>query len=126
MNASDGGTMAKSIERRRRSPRELLGRVAEYTIAGMDSAWRPCDVIDVSLLGVGLDFVDAPPPAVAVGHQITLRLLSADGQANGVMFTGEIRNISAGRETLRVGAEFVDLDITERTAIERLLQRYFV
>ena len=119
--------MARSIDgRRRRSARDPSRRVAEYAIAGTGSAWLPCYVIDVSPLGVGLDFVDAPPPAVAIGRQITIRLLSQDGQPNGVVFTGEIRNISAGREILRVGAEFVDLDVRERSAIEQLLQRYFV
>ena len=77
-------------------------------------------------MGVGLDFLDAAPPAAAVGCQITLRLLNAEGQPNGIVFSGEIRDISAGQEMLRVGAEFVDLDVTERAALELLLQRHFV
>ena len=89
--------MSGSIEgRRRRSARDPSRRVAEYTIAGTDSTWRPCRLIDVSLMGVGLDFVDAAPPAAAVGCRITFRLLNAEGQPNGIVFYGEIRNIERG------------------------------
>jgi PilZ domain len=118
--------MPGSIERRRRrSARDLSPRSAEYTIAGTDGAWRPCYLIDVSLMGIGLDFIEAPPPAAAVGREITIRLLSANGRPTGVVLSGEIRNISAGQESLRVGAEFVRLDTTQRAALELLLQRHF-
>jgi len=83
-------------------------------------------VIDASLMGVGLDFVETPPPSAAVGSQITIRLLNPAGEPNGVEFLGEIRNISAGEEMLRVGVQFVDLDVTERAALEIFLQRHFL
>jgi hypothetical protein len=113
-------------ERPRRVTRDPSRRAAEYTIADTASVWRRCYFTDVSLTGVGVDFIETPPPSAAVGSRIIIRLLNSAGEPNGVEFPGEIRHISAGQQTLRAGVEFADLDVTERAAIEMLLQRHFV
>jgi hypothetical protein len=112
--------------RRRRSTRDPSTRPAEYTIAGSDHQWRSCQLVDASLMGIGVDFIETPPPSAAVGRTITLRLLNTAGAPIGIEFSGVIRNISPGRETLRVGLEFAELETQTRAALELLVQRHFV
>lgn len=70
--------------------------------------WRACEVIDISVLGLGVTF-HHPEPWELVGRRITVDAATA-GESVTVRLEGEIRNAAPTLEgEVRIGVEFVRL-----------------
>ena len=122
-------------ERRRRVPRQEAGWPG---YCGFDddpeSAWYECQVLDISILGAGVEVYD-PGQAVLgarleifdpdeddlIGHKITAEAQATGGGSVSIRFTGTIRDVHPGpKGSIRVGIEFLGLSDTERTMLEAM------
>lgn len=88
-------------------------------------------VLDISILGAGLEIYDPDQPIVGVqfdpagdtlvGHKITVDAHTAGGGSLSIRFTGMIRNVRPGPlGSIRAGVEFLGLSDTERTMLDAL------
>jgi hypothetical protein len=74
--------------------------------------WRDCEVIDVSIFGLGLTFIH-PQPWDLVHRRIFVDI-SAIGDAVNIRLEGEIKDAAFTLEgDIRVGIEFVGLSQAE-------------
>jgi hypothetical protein len=96
-------------ELRRLLPRQFADWGGRYVLdSDPHGLWRDCRVIDISSAGAGLELGGAPLDT-AEGDRILVA----------VHLHAEIRNFGPKKaESLRVGAQFVDLTDAERTFLE--------
>lgn len=97
------------MEYRRRVPRQPACLAGFCYIEG-DSAtrWRDCEVIDISVLGLGVT-LQHPQPWELVGRRITVDAATVD-ECVTIRLEGEIRNAAPTLEgDVRIGVEFVGL-----------------
>jgi hypothetical protein len=101
------------MEYRRRAPRQPAAWSGFCHIEGEPSAmWRDCEVIDVSMFGLGLTFIH-PQPWELVHRRIFVDV-SAIGDAVNIRLEGEIRDAAFTLEgDIRVGVELVGLSPAE-------------
>jgi hypothetical protein len=101
------------MEYRRRSPRQPTAWSGFCHIEGEPTAmWRDCEVIDVSMFGLGLTFIH-PQPWELVHRRIFVDI-SAIGEAVNIRLEGEIKDAAFTLEgDIRVGVELVGLSPAE-------------
>jgi hypothetical protein len=113
-------TPSAAISHRRRVPRQSTSWFGRYRV-GEAVEWGDCEVVDVSVIGIGA-FVTTPPAATdLLGHRIAIEVRAAAGGSVSLQLTGEIRHVQPmpdGR--LRIGAEFSGLSETERAILDAL------
>ena len=106
------------VELRRRVPRQGVTWFGKCFIDGRFGSWE-CRVVDVSILGVGLELF-GPPPRDVIGGRI---LADVDHGSISLQLRGIVRHTASGSEGgLRVGLEFTDLSDTERSILDALEQ----
>jgi hypothetical protein len=101
------------MEYRRRAPRQPTAWSGFCHIDGEPTAmWRDCEVIDVSMFGLGLTFIH-PQPWELVHRRIFVDI-SAIGEAVNIRLEGEIKDAAFTLEgDIRVGVELVGLSQAE-------------
>ena len=102
------------MEYRRRAERQSTAWAGFCHIAGESpSLWRDCEIIDVSMFGLGITF-HHPQPWELVNRRIVVDI-SAIGEAVNIRLEGEIRDAALTLEgDIRVGLEFTRLSETEQ------------
>jgi len=92
-----------------------------------ESEWRECRVLDVSVLGVGLELFPTDSDndsSLLVGHRLVILVQAPVGESISVRLMGTVKNVGSGAQgEIRVGLEFVGLSDTEQaivTVIEQL------
>jgi c-di-GMP-binding flagellar brake protein YcgR len=104
---------------RRRAPRVVTpGWLGTYFVEDDSRAgWGDCRVLDLSIIGVGLELFGAIPDGL-IGHRIVVQISVSVGTSVSLRLVGEVRNATDGPQGgNRVGMEFVDLSETERAII---------
>lgn len=106
-------------QRRRRIPREDAGWPGRYRFEGdARGEWGNCRVIDISLLGVGIELFGSVP-SNAIGRRVTVEVETPAGASVLLQLAGVCRHTSPGREGgTRTGIEFTGLSETERSILE--------
>jgi PilZ domain len=101
------------MEYRRRAPRQPTAWAGFCHIDGESpSMWRDCEVIDVSMFGLGITF-HHPQPWELVGRRIFVDI-SAVGDAVNIRLEGQVRDADFTIEgDIRVGIELVGLTDAE-------------
>ncbi len=122
-------------ERRRRVPRQEAGWPGYCGIDDdPESAWYECRVVDISVLGAGIEVYDPGKPLLGagieifgpagddlIGHKITVDAHTSSGGSVSIRFTGMIRNTKPGPNGgLRAGIEFLGLSEEERSMLDAL------
>jgi PilZ domain len=111
------------LERRRRAPRvSTSGWSGRYVVEDdPESSWNECNVLDISVLGVGLEAFPTDPGDVSealIGRRIVVHVQAPTGASVTVRLIGRAKNVTPGRDGgTRVGLEFVDLSETERSIL---------
>jgi hypothetical protein len=102
------------MENRRRAHRQPAGWAGSYRLAGDPvGAWRACQVVDISMLGIGIMF-DHSNPSELSGRPISVNL-PGDGGCVNIRLEGEVKNATAMmNQGIRVGIEFMGLSETEK------------
>ena len=102
------------MDYRRRVGRQPAAWAGFCHIAGESpSMWRDCEVIDISMFGLGIT-LHHPQPWELVGRHIVVDI-SAIGDVLNVRLEGEIRDAAFTLEgDIRVGFEFTGLSKTEQ------------
>jgi len=103
------------MERRRRVPRVSAGWLGKYRVEDdPQSDWGECQLIDISIVGVGLELFGVVPDDL-IGHQLAVEVHTPVGASVSIRLVGEVRNSGPGPEGgTRAGMEFVDLSETEQ------------
>jgi hypothetical protein len=107
------------VSRRRRVPRQSTSWFGHYRL-GDDPEWADCEVVDVSVIGIGA-CINAGGSEAEVGQHITIEVRAAAGGSVSLQLLGEIRHaqrMADGR--LRIGAEFSGLSETECAILDAL------
>jgi hypothetical protein len=101
------------MEYRRRAPRQATAWTGFCHIDGEPTAmWRDCEVVDISMFGLGLTFIH-PQPWELVHRRIFVDI-SAIGDAVNIRLEGEIRDAAFTLEgDIRVGVELEGLSPAE-------------
>jgi hypothetical protein len=101
------------MEYRRRAPRQPTAWSGFCHIDGEPTAmWRDCEVIDVSMFGLGLTFIHPQPWELV--HRGIFVDISAIGEAVNIRLEGEIKDAAFTLEgDIRVGVELVGLSQAE-------------
>jgi hypothetical protein len=75
-------------------------------------------VIDISVLGIGLElFGDVPEELI--GHRLSVKIQAPVGESVSLQLVGVVRNADPTADgCIRAGLEFVDLSETERGILE--------
>jgi PilZ domain len=118
--------------KRRRVPRQEAGWPGKCGFEDdPETAWYECMVLDISILGAGLEIYDPDQPILGaefdpdgtslIGHRVTVDAHTAGGGSVSIRFTGIIRNVRSGPlGTIRAGVEFLGLSEVERTMLDAL------
>jgi hypothetical protein len=118
-------------EFRRRVPRIATTSWSGRYIVEDDPAsdWAECRVLDISVLGVGLELFptradeDLGP---LVGHRLVIQVQAPVGESISVRLAGTVTNVGTGVQGgIRTGLEFVGLSETEQ-AIVRVIEQLLV
>lgn len=116
------------MESRRRIPRRPASWTGTCHIEGESAAgWRDCQVIDISVLGLGIMF-DYSRPSELPGRRISVDA-PAVGDSVNIRLEGKITNAATVQGgCVRVGIEFVGLSEEERaiTAVLCLMSTVMV
>jgi hypothetical protein len=109
--------------RRRRVPRQSADWFGKCLVEDDPAAaWHECRVIDVSLLGAGIEVFGFARRDV-VGERLAVEVEDPAGSSFMVRFVGEIKNVrDEPRGRVRLGLEFLDLSTNERAIIDLLQQ----
>ena len=101
------------MEYRRRAPRQPTAWTGFCHIDGEPTAmWRDCEVVDVSMFGLGLTFIQ-PQPWELVDRRVSVDI-SATSDAVSIRLEGEISDAAFTLEgDIRVGVELVGLSSAE-------------
>jgi hypothetical protein len=91
-----------------------------------ESEWMECRVLDISVLGVGLELfpIDSHDDAgQLVGHRLVVQVQAPVGESISVRLTGTVKNVGSGAEGgIRTGLEFVGLSDTEQAIVKVIEQ----
>jgi hypothetical protein len=115
-------------EFRRRGPRIATTSWSGRYIVEDDPAseWRDCRVLDISVLGVGLELFptgSGDESDLLVGHRLVILVQAPVGKSISVRLMGTVKNVGSGSQGgTRVGLEFVGLSDTEQ-AIVRVVEQ---
>lgn len=91
---------------RRRVPRERVGWWGKCCIEDAQGAgWIECQVVDISILGAGIEIRDAAPE-VAVGRRLVAEVHAPAGASISLRLAGEVRNRRSYGESTWIGIEF--------------------
>jgi PilZ domain len=103
------------VELRRRAPRVATsGWQGKYVLEDDPQPdWAECVVLDISLIGVGLELV-AGTSKDLIGHRLVVQVQSPLGNSVSLRLVGQVRNASPGQQGTRVGIEFVGLSDMEQ------------
>ena len=109
------------MERRRRVPRIDAGWSGKYRFEDdPNSAWSPCRLVDISILGVGLELFGFTRKDL-VGHTLVVQLEAPAGASVTFRLVGKVRYTGPGSlGGTRVGIEFIDLSDTEREILRAI------
>jgi len=109
------------IELKRRVPRQNAGWPGTYRIPDApDTTSGSCQVIDISVLGVGVELFDAVPGDL-IGRRIVIDVVTPAGASVTIGLAGDVRNTGAGaRGGTRVGVEFTGISPLERSILEAI------
>jgi len=101
------------MEYRRRAQRQPSAWAGYCQIEGeLLTVWRDCEVVDVSILGIGIT-LHHPQPWELMNRRISVDV-SAIGDAVNIRLEGEIRDAAPTLEgEVRVGIEFIGLSRAE-------------
>jgi hypothetical protein len=110
-------------ERRRRQRHAAAHWEGRYRFGGA-TAWRPCELVDVSATGAGFQAFILPSDAVPLAD-VELELVDrADPEPDAVRLTGRIAHLTRSHAGhLRVGIEFVGLTDLEGRLLATLFRR---
>lgn len=89
------------------------------------SGWHDCRVLDISMLGVGLELLPARCEEIEalMGRRLVVHVQSPMGDSISLRLVGQVRNVRDGRSGgVRAGLAFVGLSETER-AIVRVIEQ---
>jgi len=109
--------------RRRRLPRQETRWPGKYLVEGAPGRlWGACEVLDISILGAGLEFSGViEGPDDLIGCRILVDVQTPVGASITLQIMGEIRYLNAGsRGGSRVGIEFGGLSETEKEILNVL------
>lgn len=112
------------MEFRRRVPRTTTGGWHGRYAAEDDesSDWKECLVVDISLLGVGLELIGEVPDDL-VGRQLIVQVRAPVGDSVSLRLKGRVVNQSQSPNGItRAGMEFVGLSPMERSILAVLEQ----
>jgi hypothetical protein len=116
-------------ELRRRLPRQEAHWQGRYTAEGGTSgAWGGCEILDVSILGAGLELFEhsnhlLPDIETLIGHQILVEVQTPAGASITLQMLGEIRYTAPGKHGgVRVGIQFNQLSEVEQAILNVLEQ----
>ncbi len=110
------------MEKRRRAPRvsttSWFGRYVVENEPG--SGWEECMVIDISILGLGLELFGTVTEDM-IGKRLVVHVGAPAGESVSLRLVGQLKNLSEGRlGGIRAGLEFVDLSETEREILKAM------
>jgi hypothetical protein len=111
---------------RRRLPRQDANWQGKYTVEGAPGVWGACEILDISILGTGLElFEDSqhllPSIGDLVGRPVLVEVQTPAGASITLQMMGEIRYTTPGkRGGVRVGLEFSLLSETEQAIVNML------
>ena len=113
--------ISNGSEFRRRTPRMAAGWPGKWQLPDEEfSAWNVCQIIEISIAGVGLELDDLPTDDL-VGRRLVVESTAPSGAAVTARFEGEVRHVSPLRPgKTRVGMEFVNLSETERQILDAM------
>lgn len=84
------------------------------------SGWYECVLIDLSLLGMGLELF-GPSDTALVGRRILVHVDVGEGKSIALRLAGVVRNANTGPSgTTRAGIEFTDLSEGERSVLKMM------
>jgi hypothetical protein len=93
------------MKRRRRVPRQLAGWVGTCHIEGESAESRACQVIDISMFGLGMTF-EHPSPSELLGRRIFVDV-PAVGDSVSIQLEGLVKNaVPTAEGAVRVGIGF--------------------
>ncbi|HLG67189.1 MAG TPA: PilZ domain-containing protein [Acidimicrobiales bacterium] len=109
------------MERRRRVPRQRVGWWGACTFDDdPSSGWAECQVIDLSLLGAGVEVIDARPKD-PIGRPLTVAVHPPTSASVSLRLSGTITNATRGaRGGVRLGMAFSNLSPMERSILDAL------
>jgi hypothetical protein len=110
------------MEKRRRAPRvNTTAWIGRYTVEDdPGSLSRECRVIDISILGLGLELIGDVTDDL-IGHRLVVHVEPPAGESVSLRLVGEVRNLVAGGfGGTRAGLEFTDLSETEREIMKAM------
>ena len=103
---------------RRRLPRQEVHWKGTCQIDSDPTTTTDCEVIDVSVIGVGL-VLEGPVPGDLVGRTITVDVQPSEAGSVSLRLVGEIRNVVPSRTRgFRIGSQFAGLSETERSILD--------
>jgi hypothetical protein len=115
------------VEMRRRLPRQDANWQGKYTVeGGTPGVWGACEILDISILGTGLELFEDPQrllPTISdlIGRPILVEVQTPAGASISFQMMGEIRYTTPGnRGGVRVGLEFSQLSETEQAILNVL------
>jgi hypothetical protein len=115
-------------EFRRRVPRIATTSWSGRYIVEDDpgSEWTECRVLDISVLGVGLELFPIESdedPGQLVGHRLVVQVQAPVGESISVRLMGTVKNVGTGAGGgIRTGLEFVGLSDTEQAIVKVIEQ----
>jgi len=109
-------------EHRRRLPRQEADWPGRYTIEGTgDRRWGSCVVVDISVLGAGLELFGAAPRDSVVGSDLLVEVQTPAGASITLQIMGKILYLIPGKQGgTRVGIAFQSLSRTEAAILDVL------
>ena len=109
------------MEGRRRVPRvETDAWPARFFVQGEPHSGKECRVLDISIMGVGLE-VSGEHPAQLVGRRLVVHVQAPGGASVGLRLVGLVRYASEDPSgAARAGLELDDYGETERQILEVL------
>jgi PilZ domain-containing protein len=109
-------------EHRRRLPRQPTDWSGRYTVEGADDRrWGSCFILDISVLGAGLELFGSPLDDSVIGHDLLVEVQTPAGASITVQIMGTIRYLAEGnRGGVRIGIEFQGLSKTESEILDVL------
>jgi len=112
---------------RRRLPRQDAHWQGKYTVeGGAPGVWGACEILDISILGTGLELFEDPQHLLPniddlIGRPILVEVQTPAGASITLQMMGEIRYTTPGkRGSVRVGLEFSHLSETEQAILNVL------
>lgn len=110
------------MERRRRAARvNTTAWFGRYFVEDdPQSVSKECRVIDISLLGLGLELIGDMTEDM-IGHRLVIHVGALAGESVSLRMVGQVKNVHASRlGCTRAGLAFTDLSETEREILKSI------